>query len=334
MRICICGYYGLGNFGDELFLKTFQQIFSGHQVFGNKSYIDSRQIDAVIIGGGDLITPYKFNNYYFPPRLSSVPTWVYGVGIVDYYPESSWNLNEVKQYRQIMSQAKSVYLRDRNSVEIAKRLQLHQHIQQAPDVVFSYKQPSFPIAPPISGERIGVCIHAYESLPFEQISTVLAKIASEGYEIACIPVVNQSNNPYADTDVCQKLQQAILKLSPRGTVSILRPEYDLESTYSYIQSLDYLLSFKLHPSLVAIRNLVPVLCVSNMSKVHSLLKYFDLEEYGCRVEITTDELQDRMNLLLTTGKQKMKSIRERVRDCEHWSDLCIEKLKKSILSIG
>ncbi|SDY52164.1 polysaccharide pyruvyl transferase family protein [Thermoactinomyces sp. DSM 45892] len=332
MNIGICGYYGLGNFGDELFLKTFQQVFHEHRVFGYKGYIDHEQIDAVIVGGGDLITPYKFNNYYFPSQLGKIPTWVYGVGIVDFYPESSWDAEEVEKYRQIIQKAKATFFRDQNSVGIAKKLKFHSDVQHAPDVVFSYKQPNYPIIKPKSGNRIGVCIHAYESFPMKQVSTVLAELASEGYEIVCIPVVNQSNNLYADTEVCNSLCQAILKLAPGGRVDVVKPEYDLETTYSYIQNLDFLLSFKLHPSLVAIRNLVPVLCVSSMSKVHSLLKYFDLDAYGCKAGISDSDLRKQMRFLLQTGKQKMKSIHERVKECEAWSDKCVSELKKSIQS--
>ncbi|TCP64590.1 polysaccharide pyruvyl transferase family protein [Baia soyae] len=333
MNIGICGYYGLGNFGDELFLKVFQQVFHEHRVFGYKGYLDHKQMDAVIIGGGDLITPYHFNSYYFPAQLSEIPTWIYGVGIVDFYPESSWSAEEVEKYRQIIQKAKATFFRDQNSVEIAKKYKFHNHVQHAPDVVFSYKQPSYPIIRSKSGNRIGVCIHAYENFPMKQVSMVLAELASEGYEIVCIPVVNQSNNLYSDTEVCKTLCQSILELAPAGKVEVVKPEYDLETTYSYIQNLDFLLSFKLHPSLVAIRNLVPVLCVSSMSKVHSLLKYFDLDAYGCHADISDSELRKKMKFLLKTGRQKMKSIRERVKDCETWSDKCVSELKKSIQSI-
>lgn len=69
MHIAASGYYGMGNFGDDLFLHTLRQVFHDHHVYPWNSRLDPRQTDAFIIGGGDLITPYSFNSYYFPPRL-------------------------------------------------------------------------------------------------------------------------------------------------------------------------------------------------------------------------------------------------------------------------
>lgn len=66
MHIAASGYYGMGNFGDDLFLHTFRQLFHGHHVYPWQAKLDPDQADAVIIGGGDLITPYSFNRYYFP----------------------------------------------------------------------------------------------------------------------------------------------------------------------------------------------------------------------------------------------------------------------------
>lgn len=66
MHIAASGYYGMGNFGDDLFLHTLRQVFHDHHVYPWNSRLDPRQTDAFIIGGGDLITPYSFSPYYFP----------------------------------------------------------------------------------------------------------------------------------------------------------------------------------------------------------------------------------------------------------------------------
>ena len=111
----------MGNFGDELFLKTFKQIFHNHNVFPWSAFLDPNKIDAVIIGGGDLITPYYYNEYYFPSLLENHPTWIYGVGVVDHYNEDTWPIEQIDRHRQRLSKAKKVYLRDDNSARIFKK---------------------------------------------------------------------------------------------------------------------------------------------------------------------------------------------------------------------
>ncbi|RJG23163.1 hypothetical protein [Paenibacillus thiaminolyticus] len=82
MHIAVCGYYGMGNFGDDVYLRTLQKRLDGHAVYPWLPQMSPDDTDAVIIGGGDLITPYSFNPYYFPAALRHHSTWVYSVGIV------------------------------------------------------------------------------------------------------------------------------------------------------------------------------------------------------------------------------------------------------------
>lgn len=330
MNIGVCGYYGMGNFGDELFLKTLQQVFHKHQVFPHTSRMDAGQIDAVIVGGGDLIIPYHYNSNYFPPRLLQHPAWIYGVGVVDNYPEATWPEAEIAKHRSWMAHAQILYTRDENSTEICRRLQLHSKIATVPDMVFAYEEPKYPIQRVSGKKTLGVCIHTYKDFPFDIMASILADYASQGYRVLLIPVLNHSNNPYSDMSACLKLQARIIELQPRAHVDAPHPEYELELTYSFIQSVDYLITFKLHPAIAAIRGGVPVFCISKMSKVYHLLAQFGLEANYCDAGSSEDIIRQGLARFIKQGPAEMRSVAHRVKAMEHASRHSLHQLKEDI----
>jgi polysaccharide pyruvyl transferase WcaK-like protein len=330
MKICLCGYYGMGNFGDELFLETFKQIFAGHEVFGWSPYLDPASIDAVIIGGGDLITPYHFNSFYFPPALKHLPTWVYGVGIVDAYPPETWPEAEIAKYRERLSGIRGFCVRDQRSAGYGRMLKLHDRIETVPDPVFAYREPGIPLRRFSSRPVIGLCLFSYPSFPLEKMARILAGLIQEGYHLVLLPVVNQPNNAYADLAMCQKLRQKIGELAPGASITLPSGQYNLETTYRYVTNVDYLISFKLHPSLAALRSGVPVFCLSQMSKVRSLLQLFDLEEYFCNYDDDGAAIGRRLRDFLTHGKKRVDLASPLVRLVEKQSRDSLLLLKKQI----
>lgn len=327
MKIGVCGYYGMGNFGDELFLKTFQQVLRGHEVFPHTSLIDSKQIDAVIVGGGDLIIPYHYNSNYFPPSLIGRPAWIYGVGVVDNYPDSSWPSDEIAKHRAWMAHAHCLYTRDANSAAICRKHRLHANIATVPDIVFGYEVPHYPILKPKGKRTIGVCIHTYSSFPFEMMASILSEYAMQGFRILLIPVLNHATNPYSDMGACVKLQNRIRELEPNAHVETSQPHYELELTYSSIQAVDYLITFKLHPAVAAIRGGVPVFCISTMSKVYQLLAQFGLEANYFPASSTEEEIREGLERWLNNGPGEMQQVLPYVREVEQASRSALQLLR-------
>lgn len=328
MNIAISGYYGMGNFGDELFLKTFQQFFSEHNIFPWSSYIDLAQIDAVIIGGGDLLIPYHFNEVYFPRILSKIPTWVYGVGVVTYYPEDTWPKEEVRKYQERLQLTNGLYLRDENSGAVCKKYNFNKNVHVVPDLVFSYRQPDYPIKPFSTLPTIGITVFNYDSFPLEKMVNIFVDL-SRHYHLLLLPVVNQTVNKFSDFSLCQKIKEQIQEKNPNAKVT-LPQRFDIDITYSFIQSLDYLLSFKMHPSLVAIRNQVPVFCFTTGGKIVNLLKQFDLEDFHCSYLSPEEEIKGKITLFLKEGKEKVKKTKNMIRLKEIESDKNLLNLKKEI----
>ncbi|USB32279.1 polysaccharide pyruvyl transferase family protein [Paenibacillus sp. YPG26] len=331
MNIAVCGYYGMGNFGDDLFLRTFQQVFYPHQVYPWNSQLDPDKTDAVIIGGGDLITPYAFNTYYFPPALKDKPTWLYGVGIVDAYPEETWPAAQVEQYREVISRAKRAVFRDPRSADIARRAQFHKRVEVAPDMAFSYRQPKYPYKQASDRPTIGICVFAYESFPFESFVTLMKSLSDRGYHLRLIPAVNHPNGGgYSDYPVCVRLKTRLREMDPGASVDILPLLLDLDLTYSAIQSVDYLISFKLHPTLVALRAGVPVLAFSGMSKIKSLLASFGLEQYYCNYKEPLESFNPVIDDFLTNGPDLVSSRARQFRSTERESIKSLLRLRKDM----
>lgn len=330
MHIAASGYYGMGNFGDDLFLHTLRQVFQDHHVYPWNSRLDPRQTDAFIIGGGDLITPYSFNPYYFPSQLKGRPVWVYGVGIVDAYPEHTWPEEQVSAYREMIIKAKRAVFRDERSSAIAKQAGFHPNVETAPDMVFGYRQPDIPVKRFSNRPTIGVVVFSYESFPMENMAKLLGHLVATGYHVVLIPVIHHPGNAYSDYSTCLQLQQKVKESLPGASIETLPFLMDIELTYRFIQSMDYLISFKLHPSLAALRGGKPVLALSTMSKVHSLLRSFHLDHYFTDYRQPLDVLIDKTETFLRHSPGHVQQIMPMIRAAENESAASLQDLKHHI----
>ena len=91
MRVGLIGYYNYGNYGDELFKTQLETAIPGtvfevldqHKLMTDEPYQNwfRREIDVTVLGGGDLIIPYGWAEWYFQPILREKPIFVFGVGV-------------------------------------------------------------------------------------------------------------------------------------------------------------------------------------------------------------------------------------------------------------
>jgi len=92
-RVGLVGYYGWGNFGDELFLSAFREHLSdafdlrvlhdltARPYFSGAVEAAVEQVDAIIIGGGDLVIPWQMSQLYWKSEYLARPVYVCGVGV-------------------------------------------------------------------------------------------------------------------------------------------------------------------------------------------------------------------------------------------------------------
>lgn len=92
-RVGIVGFIGWGNFGDELFLSVHRQFLSEHFEVSvlhdrlEKPYFSGSEreavaaVDAIVIGGGDLIIPWQLSELYWKREYLNRPVFLIGIGV-------------------------------------------------------------------------------------------------------------------------------------------------------------------------------------------------------------------------------------------------------------
>jgi polysaccharide pyruvyl transferase WcaK-like protein len=91
--IGIGGFFGYGNYGDELFLEVYKEHLGKDfrlEVLPDqleKPYFSTTvkervaAVDAIVIGGGDLVLPWSIDARYFSPEYLEKPVFLAGLGV-------------------------------------------------------------------------------------------------------------------------------------------------------------------------------------------------------------------------------------------------------------
>ncbi|GAF06717.1 polysaccharide pyruvyl transferase family protein [Paenibacillus pini] len=251
---------------------------------------------------------------------------------MDNYPEETWPPDQVEKYRSYISKAKSASFRDQRSADIASKAGFHAKVRKVQDIVFAYSEKHFPIKRFSNRPTIGICVFSYPSYPFENMVKLSMHLIQKGYHIVFIPVINHPSNIYSDFKTCENMTKSIKEISPAASVQTLPLLMDLDLTYNYIQSMDFLISYKLHPALVALRAGKPVFALSQMSKVSSLLASFGMDKYMCNYQLPYEEIQAKVDTFLKESTQVIQKYEPAIRSAEKESLKQILALKKEIES--
>ena len=149
------GYYNYGNYGDELFLDVFRQYLSDYEfVFlqdilkrpfytGGREALQAKvdQVDAVLIGGGDLVIPTYWTDQYFEEPFLSKPIFMHGIGVPTWGGEDAKVVSRLKTFFQSDS-IKHIHVRDVESKAwMEQKLAPKVEIVRSPDIVCALKLP-------------------------------------------------------------------------------------------------------------------------------------------------------------------------------------------------
>lgn len=152
-RIGLVGYFGYGNYGDELFLDVYRRYFHDCELIqlldksSTGAFDKIASLDAIIIGGGDLFIPKYFAESYFDPRFLERPCYLHGGGVPLWMGEDPKVVARMASFVQHPN-VKKINVRDVESADwIATKLKPTVPIDYSADMVFSLEFPRMPKDP-------------------------------------------------------------------------------------------------------------------------------------------------------------------------------------------
>lgn len=159
--IGLAGFFGYGNYGDELFVSVYKEYLQDR--FDLRFLSDLQKspyyskpldeivsgVDAIVIGGGDIVQPWNLDPRYFNKEFLQKPVFVIGVGVPlrartnkdQNHAEKDW---VVKKYQDFFNHpsVKFIHARDAQSADwIKSKTNPAIGVFEAPDVVCALSLP-------------------------------------------------------------------------------------------------------------------------------------------------------------------------------------------------
>ena len=194
-RIGLVGFFGWGNFGDELFVDVYRQWLEPEfelKVLNDltqKPYFSRpvpevlEDVDAIVIGGGDLIMPWTVSDLYWKKEYLEKPVHICGVGVPTWKGSAA---PAVEYMHDFLSHPNIRYFntRDRESANwVIKHLKPRLEPTHTADLVFALNMP--PAPKPEGAPILGVVTRDRSDKP-DDLTNVIAlcnKALDLGYRV-------------------------------------------------------------------------------------------------------------------------------------------------------
>lgn len=278
-KVGLVGFFGWGNFGDELFVKVFEQWLGDKyelKVMNDLTYkpyfskpIEEvvAEVDVIVIGGGDLIIPWSMSELYWRSEYLVKPVFIVGVGV------PTWGQAKphiVEKYKSFLTHKNVKYfnVRDKESAEWIKgNISPEVEVVHSADIVFSMKMPK---KINVEEDYFGIVTRDRKGTPDDltQVKRLAEKAKSEGYKIKHIilgsgDVGKRDFERADDFDVEDK---------------VLVYSESLDELCQEISSCKMLASMKFHGTVVALNYGIPSIVLSATDKNRNLMRMIERKE--------------------------------------------------------
>ena len=293
-KVCISGYYGFDNFGDETILKLLIENLKKNKnitevtVFSVNPFKTSKNLnvksvytfnpfsvlvsvlnsDCLISGGGSLlqdVTSLKSLIYYLAVIFSA---WLFGKKIIIFAqgigPVNNTLLKKFTVF--LLKHAVYISVRDENSLKLLADNNI-KNARLCFDPVWNITAEKSSIE-----GKIGIQLREYPILT-ENFINILAANINKYYSNKEIYILSLQNN--IDLSACNKLKSALFAVNNKLKIQIIENTSN-EKVIKDICSLEALISMRYHACLTAIKAGIKVLPVNYDIKVETLAKEFDL----------------------------------------------------------
>lgn len=288
-RIGIVGYYGHGNFGDELFLHAFRRVFPINEyrmdLLGKsgglmRKYRDSRleriadTYDAIIIGGGDLLIPgYDVANQYFLEEFLQAPVFVHGVGVPTWTGYDETACANMKKF--LRSDAiKGICVRDKEGMEwVNKNIKPKVQATCADDIVFSLLDTvDFRYRPQPEVGRIGIVLRGGQNKPDCKMKEFIHFLLEQGHALRFIMLGTGKELDY-DMTAVEKLE-----CLDSEQVDVVVRQSDVDLLHAF-DGVDAVYSMKFHGCIAALMHGIPTFALITTDKFVNLYRKLGIENY-------------------------------------------------------
>lgn len=280
-RVGLIGYFGWGNFGDELFVQAHKQHLGGifdvsvvHDLLEDPYFTRPlatlvNEYDAFLVGGGDLVNPLRVSSLYWQMDFLKKPVFVYGISVL---PQPFRRPDVLKHYERFFrhENCKLVVARDRESYDwLECEFQLGAKLEWFPDPVCSLRMP--PVQPQPEDERVlGIVMREHRSL--EADMTHLRRLIDRAKELEY-----RVRHLVLATGLLGKADLGRARMIAEPDEEVFHSE-DLNELCVAVGSCSQLATIKFHGMVVAAMYGVPSIAMSGMPKNANFLRMIDRSE--------------------------------------------------------
>lgn len=294
IKIGLVGFFGWGNFGDELFVKVYEKWLGNKyelRVLNDltkKPYFSKPvedvvdDVDAIIIGGGDLIIPWQMSGLYWRKEYLNKPVFIVGIGV------PTWGGSKpdvIAQYKDFLMHENLRFfnLRDRESANwVTSNIDLNIDVSYSADIVFALPMPK---KLECEDKCLGIVTryrrNSRDDLTHVKLLAEKAKV--EGFKIKHIIL--------GTGDVGERDLQISNDLDVGGKELIYSSS--LDELCQQISSCTILASMKFHGTVVATSYGIPSVVLSATDKSRNLMRMLQRRELLSSLKDVN--LPDRLN---------------------------------------
>jgi polysaccharide pyruvyl transferase WcaK-like protein len=282
--IGLVGFFGWGNYGDELFVDVWRQYLEPHfevrvlpdmqtqPYFSNGITAAVESVDAIVIGGGDLVVPWNLSKLYWQKMFLAKPVFIGGVGVPRWGDNVDWIVRAMREFFQHPN-VKYVYARDPQSHEwITKYLEPTAPVTHAPDLVCALDLP--PVTKPqqpvfgYTTRYLDPARHQNRDADYEQIHVAAKRMMGLGYRVRHI-ILGMGEVGIRDREDAKRM------LLPDEEIVYSENIEDLSRA---IGECTVFASMKFHGTVVATMYGVPSVVMMPTTKSRNFMKRIDRED--------------------------------------------------------
>lgn len=267
MDVGLVGYFGFGNYGDDLFVQVHRSalpdakltILKGCDGIRRHDPVEVAQQDCIIIGGGDLVITSGFSERYWSPTLLQRPVFIVGVGVDNERGYSASAVRRMREFFQHQS-VKLITARDEASMRwIRRHLQPRIAVEFYPDLVASLPMARLGSSTP----TLGLVLRSGVPQDFDNLQRFLDHVVELGFRTVGI-VLGTGLTCAQDLDIAGAIQTEDVVVC--------------DSTDALTRALarcDIVASQRLHGCMAAMMMGIPAIGLRTTRKFHAWFEQFE-----------------------------------------------------------